>query len=182
MTSPFREISSEPLLQHEFVLHSTRSPPPPSSACVCANSNCRKCFPRTPSHHHSSESQNPETIPVKASTAFGSYGSTSSRSSRNSSGIESQNPETIPVKASTALSSYGSTSGRSSRNSSSIVKISSPEPVNADPGDIEASIRCKCHVKIKDDTSRKARIKLIVACIIALAFMIGEVVGMLYHQ
>ena len=145
MTSPFREISSEPLL-HEFVLHSTRSPPPPSSVCVCANSNCRKCFPRTPSHRHSSESQNPETIPVRASTAF---------------------------------SSYGSTSGRSS---SGIVKISSPEPVNADPGDIEASIRCKCHVKIKDDTSRKARIKLIVACIIALAFMIGEVVGMLYHQ
>lgn len=155
MTSPFREISSEPLLhstaqpEHEFHLHSTRSPPPPSSTCICANSNCRKCFPRTPSHHHSSESQNPETIPFKASTASGSY---------------------------------GSTSGRSSRNSSGIVEISSPEPVNADPGDIEASIRCKCHVKIKDNTSRKARIKLIVACIIALAFMIGEVVGMLYYQ
>lgn len=155
MTSPFREISSEPLLhstaqsEHEFLLHSTRSPPPPSSACNCANSNCRECFPRTPSHHHSSATQNPETIPVKASTAS---------------------------------ASYGSTSGRSSRNSSGIVKISSPEPVNADPGDIEASIRCKCHVKIKDNTSRKARIKLIVACIIALAFMIGEVVGMLHYQ
>ena len=45
---------------------------------------------------------------------------------------------------------------------------------------IEASVRCGCHVKIKDSTSKKARMKLIIACIVALLFMCGEVVGNFY--
>ena len=39
------------------------------------------------------------------------------------------------------------------------------------------SVRCACHVKQPDKTSTKARNKLIIACILALFFMIGEVVG-----
>lgn len=39
------------------------------------------------------------------------------------------------------------------------------------------SIRCDCHVKVVDHTTRKAVIKLVIASIIALVFMIGEVVG-----
>ena len=42
---------------------------------------------------------------------------------------------------------------------------------------VDESIRCGCHVKQKDPTTRKAQIKLIIACVIALLFMIGEVVG-----
>ena len=45
---------------------------------------------------------------------------------------------------------------------------------------VEASVRCGCHVKIKDSTSKKARTKLIIACIVALLFMCGEVVGNFY--
>ena len=40
------------------------------------------------------------------------------------------------------------------------------------------SIHCACHVKQPDTTSRKARNKLLLACVLALLFMIGEVVGM----
>ena len=47
-------------------------------------------------------------------------------------------------------------------------------------GHIKAPIRCSCHVKIKDSTSKKARTKLIIACIVALLFMCGEVVGNFY--
>lgn len=38
-------------------------------------------------------------------------------------------------------------------------------------------IRCACHVRQPNKTSTKARNKLIVACMLALLFMIGEVVG-----
>ena len=41
----------------------------------------------------------------------------------------------------------------------------------------EASIRCGCHVVVKDKTSRTANVKLIIASIIALFFMVGEVLG-----
>ena len=55
-------------------------------------------------------------------------------------------------------------------------------PINIDSGTCEASVRCGCHVKPKHDSSnRKAKIKLIIACIIALVFMIGEVIGMYTH-
>ena len=39
------------------------------------------------------------------------------------------------------------------------------------------SIRCECHVKVVDKTAKRAKIKLVLASIIALAFMAGEVVG-----
>ncbi len=42
---------------------------------------------------------------------------------------------------------------------------------------LEESIRCGCHVKVVDNTTRKAVIKLVLAAIIAVLFMIGEVIG-----
>ena len=59
------------------------------------------------------------------------------------------------------------------RNSNGYGSLSpSPEPPD------EVAIRCACHDnKIVDNTSRKARIKLVVACIIALIFVVGEVAG-----
>ena len=44
-----------------------------------------------------------------------------------------------------------------------------------------ASIMCGCHVVVKDKTSRSANIKLVIASIIALVFMVGEVLGKLQH-
>ena len=41
------------------------------------------------------------------------------------------------------------------------------------------SVRCKCHVKVKDKTAKRAKIKLVIASMIALGFMTGEVVGKL---
>ena len=66
-------------------------------------------------------------------------------------------------------SSYGSTS-------------SSPELVIVDGSpmlstNLAESIRCACHVRVADKTSRKVRLKLIIACFIALVFMLGEVAG-----
>ncbi len=49
----------------------------------------------------------------------------------------------------------------------------SPEPV--DP--LTVSIRCGCHDQVAEKTSRKARTKLVIACIIALVFVVGEVIG-----
>ena len=43
--------------------------------------------------------------------------------------------------------------------------------------DDDEPVRCACHVRQPNKTSTKARNKLIVACILALLFMIGEVVG-----
>ena len=40
-----------------------------------------------------------------------------------------------------------------------------------------SSIRCECHVKVVDKTAKRAKIKLVLASIIALGFMAGEVVG-----
>lgn len=42
---------------------------------------------------------------------------------------------------------------------------------------LEASVRCGCHVKVQDKTSRRANTKLVIASFIALFFMIGEVLG-----
>ena len=36
---------------------------------------------------------------------------------------------------------------------------------------------CDCHVKVTDNTTRKAKIRLITACLIVFVFMIGEVIG-----
>ena len=36
---------------------------------------------------------------------------------------------------------------------------------------------CGCHVVVKDNISRTANIKLIIASFIALFFMVGEVIG-----
>ena len=38
-------------------------------------------------------------------------------------------------------------------------------------------MRCGCHVKVVDHTTRKAVMKLLVASLIALLFMVGEVLG-----
>ena len=130
MTSPFREISSEPLpdsTEQDFLLNHTHSrsntyTPKPISSCTCG-SRCKKCHPSSP----------------------------------------------LPPSGLSAAAGYGSIS----KNSFPAV----PDSVNIAPGDVEASVRCACHVKVKDNTSRKARIKLVAACVIALAFMIGEVVG-----
>ncbi len=43
--------------------------------------------------------------------------------------------------------------------------------------DVEESVRCGCHEKVVDHTTRKAVIKLLIASGIALLFMIGEVIG-----
>ena len=37
--------------------------------------------------------------------------------------------------------------------------------------------KCECHVKVEDKTARRAKIKLALACVVALLFMIGEVLG-----
>lgn len=42
---------------------------------------------------------------------------------------------------------------------------------------MEQSMRCECHTKEEEITSKKARNKLILASLIALAFMIGELIG-----
>ena len=39
------------------------------------------------------------------------------------------------------------------------------------------SIRCECHVKVVDKTAKRAKIKLVLASIVALGFMAGEVIG-----
>ena len=39
-------------------------------------------------------------------------------------------------------------------------------------------VRCECHVKVEDKTAKRAKVKLVLASIIALGFMIGEVLGM----
>ena len=51
------------------------------------------------------------------------------------------------------------------------------------PDDLDMSVRCVCHQpkrSVSDETenSRRARNKLIIACIIALAFTVAEVLGM----
>ena len=58
-------------------------------------------------------------------------------------------------------------------NSSITIKIDNSAP--------DVSIRCECHTKTKTTTNSSARFKLIVACIIALLFMTGEVVGIKAH-
>ena len=43
---------------------------------------------------------------------------------------------------------------------------------------VEESVRCDCHAKkVTDNTTRKAKIKLVIACLLVLVFMVGEVVG-----
>jgi hypothetical protein len=39
------------------------------------------------------------------------------------------------------------------------------------------SLQCECHVIVEDDTARRAKRKLVAASVIALLFMIGEVLG-----
>ena len=53
-----------------------------------------------------------------------------------------------------------------------------PNPKSSSsPDPIINSIRCGCHVKVADKTTRKARTKLIVACVVVMVFMLGEVAG-----
>ena len=49
--------------------------------------------------------------------------------------------------------------------------------VRSDRSSLDDSVRCECHVKVVDDTTRKAKMKLVTACLVALLFMIGEVIG-----
>ena len=39
------------------------------------------------------------------------------------------------------------------------------------------SVQCECHVKVEDKTARRAKMKLVLASVIALLFMVGEVLG-----
>ena len=39
------------------------------------------------------------------------------------------------------------------------------------------SLQCECHVIVEDDTARRAKMKLIAASVVALLFMVGEVLG-----
>ena len=43
--------------------------------------------------------------------------------------------------------------------------------------DPRSKTHCNCHVKVMDKVARKAKIKLVAACLITLVFMIGEVIG-----
>ena len=83
-----------------------------------------------------------------------------------------------PANRNMSTARYGSVSRSPSPtdNDSLLVRVTNSS-INS-RRNVEASVRCGCHAKVKDNTSRKARIKLVTACIIALAFMIGEVVGM----
>ena len=47
---------------------------------------------------------------------------------------------------------------------------------------VEESVRCECHEKVTDNTTRKAKIKLVIACLVALVFMLGEVAGKLFSS
>ena len=82
-----------------------------------------------------------------------------------------------PANRNMSTARYGSVSRSPSplEDDSLLARVTSSS-INSD--NVEVSVRCGCHAKVKDNTSRKARIKLVTACIIALAFMIGEVVGM----
>lgn len=82
-----------------------------------------------------------------------------------------------PANRNMSTARYGSVSRSPSPtdNDSLLVRVTN---TSINSRNVEVSVRCGCHAKVKDNTSRKARIKLIAACIIALAFMIGEVVGM----
>ena len=55
----------------------------------------------------------------------------------------------------------------------------SPSPSPSPERDTGDAVRCGCHVKSneEDKRNRKARIKLVAACIIALFFVVGEVAG-----
>lgn len=53
--------------------------------------------------------------------------------------------------------------------------------VNSDRSSLDKSVRCECHVKVVDDTTRRAKIKLVTACLVALLFMIGEVIGKFFR-
>ena len=39
------------------------------------------------------------------------------------------------------------------------------------------SLQCECHVIVEDNTARRAKMKLIAASVVALLFMVGEVLG-----
>ena len=39
------------------------------------------------------------------------------------------------------------------------------------------SMQCECHVTVEDHTARRAKIKLVAASVVALLFMVGEVLG-----
>ena len=45
------------------------------------------------------------------------------------------------------------------------------------PPPLQQAVCFECHVKMVDDTTRKAKVKLVTACFIALIFIIGEVIG-----
>ena len=52
-----------------------------------------------------------------------------------------------------------------------------PPKSSSFPDPLMNSIRCGCHVKVTDKTTRKARMKLIIACVVVMVFMLGEVAG-----
>ena len=179
MSSPIDISCSEPALlpEKEFMIKSATMTPTaqshkdfllnttvvskdtlsPNCTCTSGQSDeCKKCVPSTKS----------STRPIV-------------RDSSPVSPLLPPAPEGLTVNRNMSTG-YGSTSRSPSpmEDNSLLVRVS-PRSVNSRQSDVvEASVRCGCHVKVKDNTSRKARIKLVAACVIALAFMIGEVVGM----
>jgi len=85
-----------------------------------------------------------------------------------------------------SVSSYGSTDSTEPLLRGGIQVCHSPNGgpsfvVNSDRSSLDKSVRCECHVKVVDDTTRKAKIKLVTACLVALLFMIGEVIGKFFR-
>ena len=152
----------------DFLLNTTlvdRDTLSPTCTCTCNQSDarsdeCKKCAPSTKSNN---------TRPVVRALSPESPLLPPSQSA----------PEGLTVTRNMSTG-YGSTSrSPSPMEDNSLLVRASPASINTRRIDVvEASVRCACHVKVKDSTSRKARIKLVAACVIALAFMIGEVVGM----
>ena len=90
---------------------------------------------------------------------------------------EAEPHPSIPLLSSLSPDQYGSLTGASP--ASSPLASAKNTPANVNSNNQETSVWCGCHVKPKHNSSnRKAKIKLIIACIIALVFMIGEVIGM----
>ncbi len=81
----------------------------------------------------------------------------------------------VQVEESTRLTSSSWQQNNSGYGSATPSPSPSPE---RDVADSDA-VRCGCHVKTneEDKRNRTARIKLVVACIIALVFVVGEVTG-----
>ena len=76
---------------------------------------------------------------------------------------------------------YGSLSSTPSHENKLLMMQNNSSTTTINNSALDVSSRCECHTKTKATTNSSAQFKLIVACIIALLFMIGEVVGIKAH-